>query len=393
MIAAMEENNYTAPAAQQEDYDEIDIMELLRKLLKEWKLILKWCGIAAVVGLVAGFSIPKEYSVNSELAPEIVSRSASSSLSSLASMAGINLSSVSTADAVYPDLYPDIVSSTPFVVELFPVQVDFKNRKEELRTDYYTYLKDYTRNPWWNKVIKAPMKALGWFMGLFREKEEPVEGFAELNPSALTKEQEGIAKAIRQSVTLTVDKKTSVISLAVSAQDPRVAARISEEIITRLQTYVVNYRTEKSRKDLSCYEDLYEEARADYYEAQQRYASYVDRNQGVVLQRVRTEQERLQNEMNLKYNLYNSCAQQLQAAKAKVQLETPVFAVIKPPQVPLQRSKPSKAKILVIFVFLGGVVAAVWILWGRDFIAGLKKIEETVEDKDKKANNGGKKTA
>ena len=109
----------------------IDIMELVRKLLREWKLILVWCGIAAVVGLVVGFSIPKEYSVSSKLAPEIVSKSGGGSLGSLASLAGINLSSMSTSDAVYPDLYPDIVSSTPFIVELFPVQVEFKDGKAD----------------------------------------------------------------------------------------------------------------------------------------------------------------------------------------------------------------------------------------------------------------------
>lgn len=370
----MEDNRH--PYLEEEEYDEIDIMELVRKLLREWKLILVWCGIAAVVGLVVGFSIPKEYTVSSKMAPEVVSKSGGGSLGSLASLAGINLSSMSTSDAVYPDLYPDIVSSTPFIVELFPVQVEFKDGK----TDYYTYLKEYTRSPWWTAVTKAPFKALGWFMGLFREKKEPVEGFANLDPSRLTEEQETIAKAIRGSIVLTVDKKTSVISLTVTAQDPLVAARISEEVIDRLQSYVVRYRTEKSRKDLDYYQGLYDEAKEDYFSAQQRYASYVDRNQGVVLQRVRTEQERLQNEMNLSFQLYNTCAQQLQAAKAKVQQETPVFTIINPPQVPLKRSKPSKVTILAACIFLGAAIAAVWVLWGRDFLAGLKKKEDEEEE-------------
>ena len=373
----MEEYNYNDPRYQEEEYGEIDLMELFRKLFKEWRIILRWCGIAAVVGLVIGFSIPKEYTVCSSMAPESVTRtSGGGGLSSLASLAGINLGSVSSADAVYPDLYPDIVASTPFVVDLFPVQVDFKYKKEDLSSDYYTYLNEYNRSPWWSKLFKAPFKALGWFMGLFQEKAEPVEGFAALDPSALTKEQDDIVKAIRENVSLSVDKKTSVIVLAVTAQDPRVAARISEEVISRLQTYVANYRTEKSRQDLEYYQGLYDEAREGYFTAQQRYASYVDRNQGVVLQRVKTEEERLQNEMNLNYQLYNACAQQLQAAKAKVQQETPVFTVINPPQVPLKRSKPSKPTILLASIFLGAVAAAVWILWGRGAVASLKKEEE-----------------
>ena len=379
----MEENRYNEPRFQEEEYDEIDIMELLRKLFKEWKLILKWCCVAAVVGLVIAFSIPKEFTVNSKMAPEVVSRSGGGSLSSLASLAGINLGSISTSDAVYPDLYPDIISSTPFVVELFPVQVDFKFKKEDMSSDYYTYLKEYTRSPWWGKVLRFPMNALSWFMGLFREKEEKEEGYAALNPSALTPEQASVASAIRESISLAVDKKNSVISLTVTAQDPKVAATISQEVIDRLQTYVTDYRTEKSRKDLAYYETLYEESKDAYFAAQQRYASYVDRNQGVILQRVKTEEERLQNEMNLNYQLYNACAQQLQTAKAKVQQETPVFTIIDPPQVPLKRSKPSKPTILVASIFLGAMIAAVWILWGRDVIAKLKKPEDDEETEEK----------
>ena len=373
----MEEKNYIEPPYLEEEGDEIDILELLRKLWDARKKILKWCGIAAVAGLVIGFSIPKKYTVSSKLAPETVSKSATGSLSSLASLAGINLATMSTADAVYPDLYPDIVSSTPFVVELFPAQVEFESKNEQMTTDYYTYLKDYTRTPWWNKVIAAPFKALGWFIGLFREsEEEEEEGFASLNPAELSKEQDEVAKDIRENISLSVDKKTSVISLSVTAQDPHVAARITEEVIARLKTYVTNYRTEKSRTDLAYYENLYTEAKNSYFTAQQRYANYVDRNQGVILQRVKTEQERLQNEMNLAYQLYNSCAQQLQAARAKVQMETPVFTVINPPQVPLKRSAPSKVTILVAFVFLAFVFESVWVLWGRDLVAGVKKKEE-----------------
>lgn len=375
----MEEKKQIGSPYVEEEYDEIDIMELFRKLFREWKLILKWCGIAALVGIVVAFSIPKEYTASARMAPEVASRSSGGSLGSLASLAGINLSSMSTADAVYPDLYPDIVRSTPFIVELFPVQVDFTFKKEAMTTDLYTYMKEYTRSPWWGKVINLPFKALGWFMGLFREKKESVEGYATLNPRELTREQANIAGSIRGSISLSVDKKSSVMSMTVTAQDPQVAAKICDEVIARLQTYVTSYRTEKSRKDLAYYETLYEESKEAYFASQQRYASYVDRNQGVILQRVKTEQERLQNEMNLNYQLYNACAQQLQTAKAKVQQETPVFTIINPPQVPLERSKPSKMTILVACIFLGAAVAAVWILWGRDFFANLKKKDEEEE--------------
>ncbi len=371
----MEEKKNIRPSApvQEEQYEEIDLMELLRKLLKNWKTILKWCCVAGVIGLVVGFSIPKVYTVSSKLAPEIVSRT-NSSLSSLASIAGVNLNNMSTSDAVYPELYPEIVSSTPFVVELFSIPVEIETRKEgTVRTDLYTYLLDYTRSPWWSAVFSAPFKALGWLMDLVRGgDEEEVEGYASLDPYALTPEQEAIVKAIRESVSLQVDSKNSMITLEVSAQDPVVATDLSKEVISRIESYVTDYRTEKSRKDLDYYEQLYEEAREEYYDAQQRYARYVDANQNVVLRSVMAEQDRLKNEMDLAYNLYNTCAQQVQMAKAKVQQETPVCVVVEPPTLPTQPSKPSKMLTLVAFVFLGACLSAVWVLFGKDWVADLR---------------------
>ena len=103
---------------------------------------------------------------------------------------------------------------------------------------------------------------------------------------------------------------------------------------------------------------------------------------GVVLQRVLIERERLQNDANLKYQVYNTTAQQVQQAKAKVQLETPVVAVLQPPTVPLKKSKPSKAKILVGFFVLGMFVALLWYMWGKGFMDSLRsgKKEEEIED-------------
>ena len=364
----------------EQENGEVDVMELLLKLLKNWKFILIWCGVAAVLGIVIAFSTPKVYTVSAKLAPELVSK-ASSAMSSLASMLGANVN-MTTSDALYPELYPDIISSSPFVTDLFSVEVQYNDKQTgKLETvDYYTYLKEHTRSAWWNAVLAAPFKAVGWFVGLFREKPEPAEeGYSELNPYELTAEQSRIAKAISSNVTIDVDNKTYVMTLTVSSQSPYVSKKIADTVIEMLQEYVTDYRTQKARKDLEYYEELTAESKTDYYAAQQKYARYVDANKGVVLQSVMVEQERLQNEMRLAYQLYNSCAQQLQVCKAKVQQDTPVFVVLRPPVLPLHASKPRKMTIIVAFIFLGGCCAAAWVLWGRDWIARFKKEEEEEE--------------
>lgn len=349
--------------------EEIDLLELARKLWNERRLILRWCGIAFVIALVIGFSIPKEYATTVKLAPETnEGGSKTGNLGALASMAGINLGSGSGADAVYPELYPDVVASIPFSVGLFDVQVT--DQKGKLQTDLYTYLTKEVRAPWWSTVIRLPFRALGWFTGLFRAKQEPAEGGTDT--FRLTREEAAVVNALSQRIQVVVDKKTSVITLTVMMQDPLIAATLTDTVLLRLQEYITDYRTNKARHDLKFTQKLFDEAQANYYGAQKRYADYLDANQNIVLRSVRIEQERLQNETDLAYNLYNQMAQQLQIARAKVQESTPVYTVIQPATVSLKAAKPSKPMILVGCLFLACCAAAGWILFGRELTKSLR---------------------
>ena len=162
-------------------------------------------------------------------------------------------------------------------------------------------------------------------------------------------------------------------SPTVRRPDPLVSATVADTVMHNLQTYVTDYRTNKARNDLEFTQQLYDESQRDYYGAQQRYARYMDANQNVVRRAVRTEQERLENEMTLAYNIYNQMAQQLQVAKAKVQESTPVYAVVQPATVPLKASKPSKMMLLAGFVFFAAAACVAWILFVRDLFGRLRR--------------------
>ena len=344
---------------------EIDLIELAQKLWQGRRMIVRWCIAGALAGLVIGFSIPKEYTVTVKLAPEIQGGKTSlGGLGSLASMAGINMGNMNSADAVSPDLYPDIVQSVPFMTELFGVEVaDAKDRKT---MPLYDYVSEELRGPWWGAVLAAPFKALGWFAGLFRAEEPEDEG--PTDPFRLTKEENEVVRSLQERISTSVDKKTQVVSLSVTMQDPLIAATLTDTVMLNLQNHITQYRTDKARHDLEFTQRLFDEAQGKYYAAQQRYAQYVDQNQALSRRSFRTEEERLQNEMSLAYSLYNQTAQQLQLARAKVQESTPVYAVVQPATVPLNPSNPSKMMILVGCVFLAGAAAAAWLLFGREFI-------------------------
>ena len=360
---------------QQPEEQEIDLIELAQKVWAERKLVFKACGIAVIVALVVAFSIPKEYATSVTLAPETGGKSASGSIGALASMAGINLGASSGEDALSPELYPDIVSSTPFLTSLFDVRVT--SEEAEVDTTLYAYLKDYQHSPWWSVIMSAPFKALGWTMSLFRD--EPEEGDAKLDPFHLTQEESDIAKALGSRLAVSVDKKTGVTTLTVTMQDALISASLTDTVMHSLQNYITDYRTNKARHDLAYMEKLYDEAKQDYTEAQQKYAQFADANLNISRLVYRAEQERLQNEMNLAYQMYTTVSQQLQMAKAKVQEITPVYTVVQPATVPLRAAKPNKLMILVGFVFLAGVGSVGWILFVKDFIRNWKKSEAAAQ--------------
>ena len=352
---------------------EIDLIELAKKIWDGRKLILKVCGWAVLVGLVVGFSIPKEYTANVTLAPESTAggKSMGGGLSALAGMAGINLGASQTADALSPELYPDIVKSIPFSIEMFEVKVT--DMKGELNTTVYEYLKEHQKKPWWGYITSAPFKALGWVIKTIKGEKDEIKTVNTVDPFKLTNEQNDVISVLGKRISVQVDKKTSVIKISVTMQDPLIAATMTNEVMEKLQDYITEYRTNKARKDLEYTQKLYEESMQSYHEAQQEYAAYMDRNQNVSLRSAQTQQERLRNEMELAFNVYNQTAQQLQVAKAKVQEDTPVYTVVEAASVPLRATKPSKAMILIGFVFLAGGGACGWILFGKDLIDSFRK--------------------
>lgn len=374
----MKTNHKQNAVSSKSEEQEIDLVDLALRAWAGRKLVLKCCGIAVLVALVVAFSIPKEYTTTVTLAPEFSSSTSSmSGLSSLASLAGINLRSASSSrDALYPTLYPDIVSSIPFATGLF--QVPVCSADSLLQTTLYDYLKENQRVPWWSAVIGFPSRALGWMTSLFRDEEENTAE-TKVDPFRLTRSEAGVVAALGKRILVSVDNKTYVVTISVTMQDPLIAATVTDTVLVRLQNYITNYRTSKARGDLKFTQKLYEEAQADYNKALQAYADFVDMNQNLSLRSVQTRQIRLQNEMNLAYDVYTQTAQQLQLAKAKVQESTPVYAVVQTATVPLRPSKPSKLMILVGFVFLAGVGSVGWVLFGdyiKAFLRSSRKKEE-----------------
>lgn len=365
----MEENkNYTPPTPETEnDEQEIDWMDILQKIIAIRKTLYKAAGIGLVLGIIIALSTPKQYTVSVTLAPEMGSDSKSGGLASLASsfLGGSSLGN--SPDALNAALSSEIVASTPFLLELFDTRV--QTLDGELDTTLVAYL-DEQRGSWLKAILAAPGMAIGAIKGLFTEEPDTV---APLNPFQLTQKENRKVATLRKSILADIDKKTGITTLSVTLQDPKVTAMVADSVVAKLQQYIINYRIAKAKEDCAYLEQLYKERQQEYYEAQQRYARYVDANKSLVLQSVRTEQERLQNDMNLAYQVYSQVAQQLQVARAKIQEEKPVFAVVEPATVPLQPSSSSRKVIVLGIFFLTVCTTGIWNLLGLPYWEKIKE--------------------
>lgn len=334
----------------------INIVEVIRILLADKKKICIYSFVAGVIGVLLAFGTPKIYKSTVVLAPEESGNSFSGSISSLASMVGMNMKIGQTGDAIYPEIYPELMGSTKFIVGLFPVKVTTQKTH-----DTYTY-QEYIENHQRLAIHQYPM---AWIADLIENLKSDDNGGKghKTDPFCLTKKEDAVAKFIKAKIDCSVDKKTNVITIIVEDQDPLIAATLADSVQEHLQLAITDYRTKKARNDLEYMNQLFDEASQQYAKARQKYASFGDAYSNVVLQSVQSKLDELENEMQLKYNIYQQVVEQQQLAKAKVQERTPAFTIVQEASVPIKHSSRSKVVTLIIWMLLGFLLRTGMLFW------------------------------
>ena len=357
---------------QNDDEVEIDLMDLLRKVIGIRKKVYKAAGIGLVIGVIVAISIPKQYTVEVTLSPEMGNNKEGGLSGLAASFLGSGVTMGEGTDALNASLSADIVSSTPFLLELSNMKVPVLGNEE---ISLSSYLNEES-SPWWGYVIGFPGMVIGGVKSLFIENEDESISSDKVSRGTIELSQKEFQKieSLKRKIGASVDKKTSMTTVSVTMQSPKVAAVVADSVVKKLQEYIIDYRTSKSKEDCLYLEKLFKERQQEYYEAQRKYADYMDSHDNIILQSVRTEQERLQNDMSLAYQVYSQVASQLQVARAKVQEEKPVFAVVEPAVVPLKTSGTSRKVYVLAFIFLSVCIAIFWNLFGKDFLNKFKEV-------------------
>ena len=344
------------PAA---DY-EIDLIPIAKTLWLGKRTIIKWTLIGGIAGLIIALTTPKEFVATSILVPSgyegVAKLSAMSGLGGLAAMAGINLNTSGGTD-LSPIVYPKIVTSVPFHLELMNTPLNFKEiGKPVTLQEYYS---DYQKP---NLFLKYTVGLPGIIISALKgEEKEAIRNIEGQGPIELSAVQQNIHAILMGSLSLEVDPKEGVLILTSVMPEALPAAQLGERAQQLLQKYITEFKIKKSKANLNFIQQRFDETALKYEALQQRLATFRDRNKNVSLATVRTEEERLTSQYNLTYNVYNELAKQLEQAKIQVKQDTPVFTIIEPVSVPTKKSKPNRPFILIICLLLGSLTGTLFV--------------------------------
>ncbi len=351
----MEEKKYDSYFEEEEEG--LDVVALFKSLWDGRKLVLLITALFVVLGLVAALTMKRNYRVSTVMVPQM-SSARSSSLSSLASLAGFDMGNTASSE-LSPVTYPQIVNSVPFRLEIMHTPLHYAKvdtaispldyQREYARLSVAEALKKYT--------IGLPRVILEAVRGprpdVVLPAEEGAEG--EVKPLVITREEFDMLSEIGRKVSLAVDKKEGFLTLSVEGSEPIQTAELALKTQQLLQDEIIRFRTEKAQAELSYVQARYNEVKAESDHLQTQLALVRDRSQNMPTTRSQIELEQIRTKYNIASSIYSEMAMQLEQAKMQVKKDTPSFTILQPVTVPTNSSN-SRAKTLVLWTIVGFIL-------------------------------------
>ena len=349
---------------------EIDIMAIVARLWEKRKFIIKVTCVFAVIGLFVAIFSPKVYTSSCTFVPQTTKKT-SSSISSLAALAGINMNNMSSGETLSPLIYPQVLDNIDFKKELMYSKIKFDGYDEPIALiDYYTnpeyakfnligFIKKYT--------IGLPGLVIGKLKSVLVKNEDKTDNLSSVDSNSLkaySKEEYACAKVLGSCVSMSLEEKKGYITIVANMGEALAAAQLCQITFDLLQKYVTEFKISKVKDQKNFIQGRYEDTKAQYEEKQRALAQFMDANKVISTAQARTEQDRLMAEYNMANAMYSEMTKQLLQAEIQVKEDTPLLTAVKPVIVPYIMSKPQRSKILFIWCFFGGVISSGLILGG-----------------------------
>lgn len=348
--------------------DEIDLIELIRKIWRAKTSILKFVILFFVLGVLVALFSAKEYTATTVMIPQTSDDKISSSgLGGLAAMAGINLGGASS-EAIPLSTYPEIVNSIPFKKKLVQTMLKFEEIDNEI--SYQQYYWDYAKPNFLDNIKKY---TIGLPTVIFGKKDDEKDKSQQENEIlSITRKEKKLFDGISEQLTLNIDEKKGIITLAYNMPEALAAAQMLQRAQTLLQETITAFKIQKASDELNFIRQRYEDSEKDFKSKQFALAQFQDRNRDLFSSLPQTRLQQLQADYNLAFSVYSELAKQLETKQIKVKEDQPIFTIIEPVSIPNERSKPKRVIIVAIWTLLGMVVG-IGSIFIKDFIRQLKQ--------------------
>lgn len=333
--------------------DQINIVELLVSLWIYRKRIMYIVVVFFGLGILTALISPVQYKASTLIVPQIgESGTKLGGLSNIAAIAGFNLD-LNSGSELSPAIYPKIISSIPFKMELMNSRIYLSKEDTTLSVQEY-YAKVYAES-FINKLKKYTIGSPRLLIrGLQGDHNNPTLNSGNL--ITITQDEKKVLDFISDFLEIDINEDDGYITLSFRMPEALAAAELTEKVKDLLQKYITAFRIEKANDELKFIQERYLEKQTEFNKAQKALAIFRDQNKNVNTALAKTEEERLQSEYQLTYNVYAELAKQLENAKIKVKENTPVFTVIEPVTVPVKKFKPKRSLILVSWTFVGIII-------------------------------------
>jgi uncharacterized protein involved in exopolysaccharide biosynthesis len=363
--------------------DEIDITEILKRFWIKRGFILKLTTIFLLIGLFIAMFSPVKYTSTCTVVPQTGNRSGSSNLSSVAAIMGVNLGTAMMAEGTLsPNIYPEIIKSVPFTREIMKTEVIVKKSNGQPITlyDYYAD-KQYREFNLLGAIKKYTIGLPGVIIGAIRGGNQStiVETYPMVdstNVFNLSAKERRVYNAIQGAIQINLNSREGSVTLGYTFPEAKVAAEVTDKIYNTLEEYVSQFKSEKLNDNLEFIEKSYETAREDFLNAQDRLTSFQDANRGLTTASARSMEARLRNEYDIAYTIYRELATQREQAKIAVKENQTILTLVNPPVVPVVKSAPRRSIIIVGFLLLGVVISVGWVFISPIFKAIKEEIME-----------------
>jgi uncharacterized protein involved in exopolysaccharide biosynthesis len=342
--------------------DEIDLIDLLKKVWVRKTIILRGVLIGLLIGLFVALVSPKEFTSSVTFIPQTASKGGAGGLGGLASLAGISLPGGGDSQEIGPELYPKLAADVNFKRALADTYIHPEGMEDSVR--FATYFTDILQPSALDYLKKYTLGLPGVLIKAVRGENPPLTvstGQATSELIFTSQEELDSYKLLDAYLKITSNKKEGYVDIAFTMPEPVLAAEMVLAAQRLLQQEVIAFRIRNAQAQLEFTEKQYEEKQREFDAIHARLASFKDRNRNIASSFAESEEQKLEAEFSLKVAIFTELAKQLEQARLQVKKDTPVFSTIQSATVPSEKSAPNRPIILVIFTIIGLVVTLSYI--------------------------------